>query len=253
MNESILSTIGHTPLVRKAMQPSVIGRQGLRLGRDGDKLARQSPAPPGLGLVLVNSSFRPLFANHEAVTILTYPGPPQGWPASFGKKIRRELLRAQGSSSNPNVAAPVIQFKSERRSYFCRAFLLNERQTSKDAMLLIVLERGMSASLALSQVSQQFRLTQREQETMTLLLQGLANKEMADRMRVTPNTVKVFLRLVMTKMGVTSRCAIAAKVLDIVVSSPQLGAGLAPRDGGPASMNQSLSDGAARLLHRFNR
>ena len=120
-------------------------------------------------------------------------------------------------------------------------------------MLLIVVERGRSASLALSQVSQQFRLTQREQETVTLLLQGLANKEMADRMRVTPNTVKVFLRLVMTKMGVTSRCAIAAKVLDIVVSSPQLGAGLAPRDGGPARMNQSLSDGAARLLHRFNR
>ena len=133
MNESILSTIGHTPLVRKVMQPSVIGRKGLHLGRDGNKLARHSPAPPGLGLVLASSSLRPLVANHEAVTILTYPGPPQWW-AAF-----------------------------------------------------------------------------------------------------------------------TSRCAIAAKVLDIVVSSPQLGAGLAPRDGGPASMNQSLSDGAARLLHRFNR
>ena len=251
MNQSILSTIGYTPPVRKAMQPSVMGRQGLRLGRDGNKLARQSPAPPGLGLVLANSSLRPLFANHEAVTILTYPGPPQSWATSFAKKMRRELLRAQGSPSNPNVAAPVIQFKSGRRSYFCHSFLLNERQASKDAMLLIVLERGMSASLALSQVSQQFRLTQREQETVTLLLQGLANKELADRMRVTPNTVKVFLRLVMTKMGVTSRCAIAAKVLDIMVSSP-LGAGLAPRDGGRASMNQSR-DGAARLLHRFNR
>jgi len=250
MKESILSTIGHTPLVRKAMQPSVIGRNGLHLGGDGNKLARHSPAP--LGLVLASSSLRPLVANHEAVTILTYPGPPQWWAASFGRTMRRELLRAQGSSSNPNVAAPVIQFKSRRRSYFCHAFLLNERQASKDAMLLIVVERGRSASLALSQVSQQFRLTQREQETVTLL-QGLANKEMADRMRVTPNTVKVFLRLVMTKMGVTSRCAIAAKVLDIVVSSPQLGAGLAPRDGGPARMNQSLSDGAARLLHRFNR
>ena len=91
-------------------------------------------------------------------------------------------------------------------------------------MVLIVLERGMSASIALSKISQQFRLTQRERETISLVLQGLGNKEMADRMRVSPNTVKAFLRLVMVKMGVTSRSAIAAKVLDLVLSAQQLGA-----------------------------
>ena len=39
------------------------------------------------------------------------------------------------------------------------------------------------------------------------------SKEIADRMTVSPNTVKAFLRLVMIKMGVSSRSAIMAKII----------------------------------------
>ena len=234
------------------MQTSVSDLQGPRVGGDSNKLAGRSPAPPALGFLLADASLRPLFANREAVTILTYPGPPQSLAATFDKQVRRFFVRDQGSPSNGNEAPLVIHLKSGRRSYFCRAFLLNEGPACKDATALIVFERAMPASLALSQVYQQFRLTQREQETVTLLLQGLGNKEMADRMRVSPNTVKAFLRLVMIKMGVPSRCAIAAKVLDRVFS-PQLGAGLVHRDSSAATMGQPPNGAATRLLHRSNR
>ena len=78
---------------------------------------------------------------------------------------------------------------------------------------LIVLEREVPRSLALSHISQQFRLTHREQETVALLLQGLGNKEMAEHMRISENTVKTFLRTVTTKMDVSGRSAIVNRVL----------------------------------------
>ena len=80
------------------------------------------------------------------------------------------------------------------------------------------MERGTSGSLALFQVSQQFRLTQREQEAMGLVLRGLGNKEIAEHMGISANTVKAFLRMVTIKMGVPSRSGIATRVLDLVIS-----------------------------------
>jgi DNA-binding CsgD family transcriptional regulator len=67
----------------------------------------------------------------------------------------------------------------------------------------------------LSQVCQQFNLTQREQEVLVHLLQGIRNKEIANRMNVSPNTVRAFLRLIMIKTGVSSRSAIVGKILTI--------------------------------------
>ncbi len=66
---------------------------------------------------------------------------------------------------------------------------------------------------ALRPVVEQFGLTPREQETTELLMLGLSSKEIASRMSISPNTVKTFLRLIMAKMGVTSRCGVVAKIL----------------------------------------
>jgi len=65
----------------------------------------------------------------------------------------------------------------------------------------------------LLQTSQEFHLTHREQEVLGLLIMGLTNKEMADRMGISANTVKAFVRLVMLKMGTSGRSGIVAKVL----------------------------------------
>jgi len=65
----------------------------------------------------------------------------------------------------------------------------------------------------LSQVSQQFNLTQREREVLEYLLQGLSSKEIANRMNISSNTVKAFLRLIMIKTGVSSRSAIVEKIM----------------------------------------
>jgi DNA-binding CsgD family transcriptional regulator len=182
------------------------------------------PALPALGFVVADASLRPLSANHEAIAILLYPGAleaPHSFAEAFEKKIRRGLLRAQSVSSSQNATHPVIQFKSGRREYLGRAFLLNHENNngiSNAAAVLIVMERRVSGCLAVSQITQQCRLTHREEEVLTLLLQGLSSKEMAGRMRISLNTVKAFMRLVMIKMGASSRSEIAATVLGMVLA-----------------------------------
>ena len=75
----------------------------------------------------------------------------------------------------------------------------------------LLIERGHHVMLELAQISDEYGLTGREKETMRLLLGGLTSKEIASRMRISPNTVKVFLRLIMLKMGVTTRAGIIGK------------------------------------------
>ncbi len=65
---------------------------------------------------------------------------------------------------------------------------------------------------ALTEISAQFGLTQREGETVEFLLQGLTSKEIATRMKISANTVKAFIRLIMVKMNVSTRSGIAGKV-----------------------------------------
>jgi DNA-binding CsgD family transcriptional regulator len=176
-----------------------------------------------VGLVVADASLKPLFSNQEAITILTYPGPPSHSPFDvFRKKVGGSLLRAEISSTNRSRTYSVIQFKSGRRTYFCRVFALEKDgkgSNSTGAAVLIVLEREMPRSLALSHISEQFHLSHREQEAVALLMQGLGNKEMAEHMGVSPNTVKAFLRMVTTKMDVSGRSAIVNKVLNLVLSA----------------------------------
>ena len=48
---------------------------------------------------------------------------------------------------------------------------------------------------------------------MELLVQGLATKDIAVRMKVSPSTVSAFLRLVMVKMGTNSRAGIVGRTV----------------------------------------
>lgn len=175
-------------------------------------------AHPALhGFLVADASLRLIFANSDAIAILSYPGlASQNVADVFQKKIRPALIDAGGVAANGNGHA-IMKFKSGRRTYSCRAVLLssnsNDRCMNGNATLLM-LERGVPGRLPLSQIAQQFRLTQREQQAVALLLQGLSNKEIAEIMGVSSNTVKAFLRMATVRMGVSSRSGIVIKVLE---------------------------------------
>jgi len=99
--------------------------------------------------------------------------------------------------------------------YHCLFFPLhrngNGHAPSHPAFVLM-LERSTNEATELAEICTRFRLTPREQEAVKLLFEGLTSKEIANRMKISPNTVKVFLRLVMVKMGVSTRSGIVGKI-----------------------------------------
>ena len=183
--------------------------------RVNESRAKGKVPPPksAAGFLLLDWVLNPVCLNTDAMQILCYPDKfvTDGHPSLFiAGKIRSTLISQQSSGESPFVT----EFRSGRRHYFCRTFLVdsNSRDTSHPSVA-VLLERGPSELASLSQVSQRFNLTQREQEALEYLLQGLSSKEIANRMNISPNTVKAFLRLIMIKTGVSSRTAIPWKII----------------------------------------
>jgi len=104
---------------------------------------------------------------------------------------------------------------SGRRRYSCRAFSLNSgsNHSGEPQKIALLLERSRKLPPETLPLVEQFNLTRRERETIENLVHGLSNKEIADRMKISSSTVKVFLRLIMTKMGTTTRVGIMGKIL----------------------------------------
>ena len=164
------------------------------------------------GFLLLDKSLGPVASNHEAIRILTYPNLPeriQRIDVFLGDKIRAGLVSRQ----SPTALEFVKDFKSGRRRYVCRSFMVDTNGKGMPLVAALLLERCSSSTMALAQIGQDFELTRREKETVELLIQGLTSKEIATRMQISPNTVKAFLRIVMVKMGVSTRSGILGKVI----------------------------------------
>jgi DNA-binding CsgD family transcriptional regulator len=191
-------------------------KSDLTANDDGFKSLR-----PVLGFIVADTSLKPLLANSEAIAILTYPGPPpQSISDMFHKKLHPGFSNGSGSRTKKNGTYPIFTFQSGRRTYLCRTLLLNaDNKGSNGSARLLMLERKMSGTPALFQLSRQFQLTQREHQVVSLLLQGLSNKEMAKKMGISENTVKAFLRMATVRMGVSGRSAIVTKIVDVLWSS----------------------------------
>ena len=164
------------------------------------------------GFILLDESLKPIASNAEAMQILTYPTKPEAikhLQIFLADKVRSSLIDRE-SSEKLEFAR---EYTSGRRRYLCRVYELScDGKAGPQPAYALLLERYSAGMVALSEVAQKFELTEREVETVQLLVQGLTSKEIASRMNISPNTVKAFLRLVMVKMGVSTRSGIAGKI-----------------------------------------
>jgi DNA-binding CsgD family transcriptional regulator len=185
-----------------------------------------STLKPAAGLLLLNSSISPMWFNREAVQILSYPENVESLTNS--EPLLRETIRSRLLITSARESVFVKELQSGRRRYCCRAFPIDSHADELcQPTTAVLLERAPLGPVPLSEVCQQFKLTQREQEVLVHLLQGIRNKEIADRMNISSNTVRAFLRLIMIKTGVSSRSAIVGKILTTrrsaeLVTSPLL-------------------------------
>jgi len=165
-----------------------------------------TPARPGL--IVADSAFAVLACNPEALRILSYPDRPDNTHQSdtwLSSKVRSTLIE------QTTPLRIVERFRSARRTYLCRSFTLEVKKPTNNGS-------GQNAGLSnhtvrLNELSQRFGLTAREQETVENLLEGMTSKEIAQRMNISPNTVKAFLRLTMVKMNVSTRSGIIGRII----------------------------------------
>jgi len=117
--------------------------------------------------------------------------------------------------ANGNDGQFATEFVSGKRRYLCRAYWLSPPSNNalNHPALAVLLERSSPTWFDASEIAARFHLTPREQETLEYLIEGLTNKEIGHRMKISVNTVNSFLRLIMMKMGVSTRSAVIGKVV----------------------------------------
>ncbi len=119
--------------------------------------------------------------------------------------------------------------------YSCRVFQVQPlSDVIPQAVFALHLIKAVSVSNSLSKVAGNYRLTEREAEVLEGISLGLTSKTLADRMNISPNTVNAFLRMIMIKLGVTTRAGIVGKLLEDDHVENGGGARLMRRGGGNA-------------------
>jgi DNA-binding CsgD family transcriptional regulator len=169
-------------------------------------------APSNSGFLLLDAELNLIASNDPALQILCFPSEASRIKQPkvlLADRVRTTLLDHQQRDRRVFVR----EVQSGKRRYICKTFQVNcNGHASLQPAFAVVLERAAAGSMTSTELSEQFALTQRECETVEYLLQGLTSKEIAARMKISPNTVKAFLRLVMVKMKVSTRSGIAGKI-----------------------------------------
>lgn len=165
----------------------------------------------GGGLILLDQALEPVALDQGASAIFRYPAQPGSKPEPAFEEILT-LIRLR----KPSERFSITRLRVGDEKYLCRLYLLEPKQKFlKQPLLGLHLEPDLPAnSDPVAAVAADYRLTDREQEALRGISLGFSNNELADRMKISPSTVKVFLRFIMIKMGVTTRSGITAKLFE---------------------------------------
>ena len=122
-----------------------------------------------------------------------------------------QLLNAARADGIPTIVVSGITEPDEIQrvysEYSISAYI--EKQSFDRSAFLRVVEETRLAHHSLSELN---ALTDREREVLDLLAQGLTNKEIAEKLFITTNTVKRHLKAIFEKLDVHTRSAATAKV-----------------------------------------
>lgn len=166
------------------------------------------------GVVLLDSRLKVLAFDRGAAAIL---GASRAHTSEteWVPEVPLEILDILQNGHRSEPLSRKFRLQIEANTYICRIHTARGCVEGPSGHVTVLhLAHELSMDEALTLISAEYRLTVREQQALSGVLRGLTSKEVAQQMRISPNTVKAFLRLVMGKMGVSSRTGIVAKLFD---------------------------------------
>jgi DNA-binding CsgD family transcriptional regulator len=187
-----------------------------KMGRTTRRAAAAKDTPRAIpaeeGVALVDGDFKLIAMTSGAETILCNIDASLGGSngsASLPADLRNRLNAQGGLNSAP------IFVTASGHDYSCRMFELRAwSDPVTQPVLALYFKQERSVVDTVFQVGAEYHLTDREQEALIGMAMGLSSKELAMRMNISPNTVKAFLRLIMIKMGATTRAGVVGKLID---------------------------------------
>ena len=169
--------------------------------------------PPHSGVLILDSSMAPIGSDKGAAKILKSTGGESGG-AALPLALPDDLLKTIRNRCPADGSCVTTHFMIGPHRYRCRSYIANcEHPNLNQAVIVLHFEAESHGNDPISEIAAGYRLTEREEEALRGIALGLTTKELAHRMKISPNTVKAFVRLIMIKLGVTTRAAIMVKVL----------------------------------------
>jgi DNA-binding NarL/FixJ family response regulator len=122
-------------------------------------------------------------------------------------------MRAEPHSSADSDEQLLLHLNSDLCTRLCRT--AKARDQSPEALAADLLQRGLEQE-ALRTHSELLldRLTPREQEVVHLTLRGHTNRQIADRLVISPETVKTHVRHALEKLGMRSKTELRMRWLE---------------------------------------
>ena len=160
------------------------------------------------GVLLVDSALKLVYINTTAIQILAYPqsgAEVESLDGYLAEKIQR--LLPEGMSSQPAA------FTSGRRQYYSRIMPVVSGTRDHTKAAVVLLDRNIERLVDVTQAAIKYGFSSREQETVSCVLLGFTSREIAERMKISPSTVKTYLRHIMIKMDVSTRSGIVGKLI----------------------------------------
>jgi DNA-binding CsgD family transcriptional regulator len=188
-----------------------------------DSLAEQRT---GAGIVVLSSSMQLLHMNKQAAELSKQinmaennGGPPraaQGVLPAILTELCLEIVKALQVRTE---AKDWEQFEVKRiagnanHPILLRGFGLPDKGGVQHARLVVTMEElGRRQHLNTEQAKEKFQLTNREQSVVENLAKGWTNKEIANALLITEQTVKEHIKHIMRKTNATTRTGILVQV-----------------------------------------
>lgn len=174
------------------------------------------------GILLLSSTLQVMYLNPDARALLRdstlCSSPAADLPPairSFCHEIIQRLPPSPGPTDWEGLRLSRVT-GSLTRPILVRAFGV-PAPLSGDGQLLVLIERAQPTDTVRGShpsTTKQLNLTPRETSVMRYLLQGLTNKEIANKLGLSQHTVKDHLKRLMKKTHVTTRTALVSRLLN---------------------------------------